>query len=235
MSTLSGGPNIVTDGLILNLDAANTKSYPGSGTTWTDLSRAGNIATLVNGPTFNSANGGSIVFDGTDDVVTVPMTNLRPTTGITQEVVVYIQSNELQVWIGSQYGVSSNNSYALWLDSTSTLACGVNIGGTLNYQTQSYTITIDKYYHFIHTYNGSTQKLYANGIEIRSWSTSGNIAYDSNNTLLAIGNDWNGSGYNTGAGFATHGNQPIVKIYNRALTASEVLQNYNATKTRFGL
>jgi len=64
-------PRIVTDGLVLALDAGNTKSYPGSGTTWTDLSGNGNTGTLTNGPTFDSANGGSIVFDGTNDYVQV--------------------------------------------------------------------------------------------------------------------------------------------------------------------
>jgi hypothetical protein len=61
---------IVTSGLVLALDAADKNSYPGSGTTWTDLSGNGNNGTLVNGPTFSSANGGSIVFDGVDDYVT---------------------------------------------------------------------------------------------------------------------------------------------------------------------
>ena len=62
-------PRTITDGLVLCLDAANRKSYPGSGTTWTDLSGRGNTGTLTNGPTYSSANGGSIVFDGTDDIV----------------------------------------------------------------------------------------------------------------------------------------------------------------------
>jgi hypothetical protein len=62
-----GGPNIVTDGLVLALDAANTKSYPGSGTVWKDLSGNGNNGTLINGPTFDTGNLGSIEFDGVDD------------------------------------------------------------------------------------------------------------------------------------------------------------------------
>ena len=64
---ISYNPRIVTDGLVLALDAGNPKSYPGSGTTWTDLSGNGNNGTLTNGPTYSSANGGSIVFDGVDD------------------------------------------------------------------------------------------------------------------------------------------------------------------------
>ena len=68
MSTVQSG-HIVTDGLVLALDAANAKSYPGSGTTWSDLSGNRNTGTLTNGPTFNSGNGGGIVFDGVDDYV----------------------------------------------------------------------------------------------------------------------------------------------------------------------
>jgi hypothetical protein len=66
---LSHSPSIATNGLVLCLDAANRKSYPGSGTTWTDLSGNGNNGTLTNGPTYSSANGGSLSFDGTNDVV----------------------------------------------------------------------------------------------------------------------------------------------------------------------
>ena len=64
---LSHSPSIVTNGLVLCLDAANSKSYPGSGTTWTDLSGRGNNGTLVNGVGYNSGNLGSLVFDGVDD------------------------------------------------------------------------------------------------------------------------------------------------------------------------
>ena len=176
-----------------------------------------------------------IVFDGTNDVITVPMGNLRPASAITQEVVVYIDNNTTQVWIGSQYGTSSGNSYALWLNGANTLSAGVNIGGSLNYQSQSYTITLNTYYHFVHTYDGTTQRIYANGVQIRQWTTTGNIEYNTNNTLLAIGNDWNGSGYNTGASLATHGKQDITKIYNRALTAEEVQNNFNGIRNRFGI
>ena len=69
------GPNIIKDGLVLTLDASSQRSYPGSGTTWYDLSGNGNNGTLTNGPTFDSGNGGSIVFDGTNDYVNGPTTN----------------------------------------------------------------------------------------------------------------------------------------------------------------
>ena len=69
MSTSEGGPNIVTDGLSLYVDAANSKSYPGNGTIWSDISKTGDDGTLVNGPTYNPNNNGSILFDGLDDYV----------------------------------------------------------------------------------------------------------------------------------------------------------------------
>ena len=76
----SFSPRIVTDGLVLYLDAANQRSYPGSGTTWSDISRGGNNGTLVNGPTFDPGNGGSIVFDGVDDYVSIPDINFTTAT-----------------------------------------------------------------------------------------------------------------------------------------------------------
>jgi hypothetical protein len=233
----NNGPRIVTDGLVLHLDAGNSRSYPGSGTSWVDLSRNGNNGTLgasTAAPTFNNFNGGSFTWDS-GDIVTVPMSGLRPTSSITQAAWVYITNNVGQVFIGSQYGTSTNNSYALWIDSANNWTAGVNISGTFNYQLHNATITLNTWYYFAHTYNGSNQILYINGTQVRSWATTGTIAYDTNNTLLAIGNDWNGGGYNTGASIGIQGRLSIIKIYNRALSAAEIRQNYNATKGRFGL
>ena len=76
---------VVTDGLVLYLDAANTKSYPGSGTAWSDLSRSGNNGTLTNGPTFNSARGGAIVLDGADDYIAI--NNIQTTSNFTYDFI----------------------------------------------------------------------------------------------------------------------------------------------------
>jgi hypothetical protein len=84
------GPKAVMDGLVMYLDAGNTKSYLSGSSTWNDLSGNGNNGTLTNGPTFSSANGGSIVFDGVDDTITVPYSStLDPTGGITIEAWIY--------------------------------------------------------------------------------------------------------------------------------------------------
>ena len=90
---LAHSPSIVMNGLVLALDAANSKSYPGSGTTWTDLSGNSNTGTLTNGPTYNSANGGSIVFDGVDDGVNIPHnSNIDIRNQITIECLFYLNS-----------------------------------------------------------------------------------------------------------------------------------------------
>lgn len=223
-------PKVNTNGLILHLDAANPKSYVSGSTTWDDLSRGRNNGTLSAGITFSN---NTLVYNSSQ-IVTIPMTNLRPTTGITQECWFLITTNTTQIFIGAQYGNGSNNSYALWIEPANTVRAGINIAGSFNTQAQSVTLTTNIYYHFLHTYDGLTQRMYLNGSEIRSWATTGTIAYDLNNTLLAVGNDWN-SGYDAGASFGVQGRLAIVRIYNRSLSPTEVLQNYNATKGRFGL
>jgi hypothetical protein len=232
----ANGGSIVTNGLVLALDAADRNSYPGSGTTWSDVSGNNNNGTLTNGPTYNSANGGSIVFDGVNDYVGATNINLKPISGITQECWLKVAA-QVQVFIGLQYGISSNNSYALWWGEggTNTWNGGVNIGGTFYYLNASTTWPTNSWVHFVHTYDGATQKLYYNTNLIASENRTGNIAYDASNTVTTIGCDFNGSGYNTGIAAPTNGSISIAKIYNRALSTQEIFQNYNAQKSRFGL
>lgn len=168
-------------------------------------------------------------------VITVPMTNLRPTTQITQECWFNTTTNVSQVFIGSQYGTSSNNSYALFLNGANTWSAGVNVAGTLNFQNHTATVSTGVYYHFVHTYDGANQNMYINGELVRTWATTGAILYDTNNTLLAVGNDWNGAGYDTGATIGVQGFMPVVRIYNRALTRDEVVQNFTAQRARYGV
>jgi hypothetical protein len=244
MSTLSGGPNIVTNGLVLNLDAANTKSYPGSGTIWTDLSRGGNNGILTNGPTFNSANGGSIVFDGTNDFV-ITILNQTPLLNITSTIT-------LESWIKStalannshgdgifSKGVSSDTNSGVY-ETLLVQSGGINypffrmrIGSsTPTYFPTNIPITLNQLYHIVSTYNGSTMRIFVNGIESGTGlSTSGNI--ETNTQQLTIGVRY--IGQSLGADSFFSGNIFSTRIYTQALTAQEVLQNYNATKTRFGL
>jgi len=227
--------NIVRNGLVLDLDAGNQYSYAGSGATWYDVSGNAFNATLIKTPTYSSDNGGILTWNGVDQYATVPMSSTLRVTSITQEVWIYLSSTADQVFIGSQYGTGSSNSFALWL-SGGTFYFGVNTGGTF-YSSSFSTPSVGVWYHLVHTYGGSSQSLYINGSLAGTYSSaaSGNITYDVNNTKLAIGADFNGTGYDTSPTLFVNGKMPIVKIYNISLSADQVLQNYNATKGRFGL
>ena len=93
MSTQNGGPNIITDGLVLYLDAGNTYSYTSGSTVWNDLSRSMLSGSLVNGPTFNTGSGGSIVFDGTNDYVLVNNLSITGNQSITVSAWINVISN----------------------------------------------------------------------------------------------------------------------------------------------
>jgi hypothetical protein len=227
---------IVQQGLVLNLDAGNIYSYAGAGATWYDVSGNSFNATLINSPTYTSDNGGVLNWaSANSQYATVPMSSTLRVANITQEAWVYLSGTADQVFIGSQYGTSSNNSFAIWVQS-GAFAFGVNTGGNFYYSTIS-TVSTGVWYNLTHTYNATTQLFYINGVLAATYNSaaSGNISYDTSNTLLAIGADFNGTGYNVGPGVYTNGKMPVVRIYNIALSAAQVLQNYNATKGRFGL
>jgi hypothetical protein len=234
-------PKIVTDGLVLYLDAGNQLSYPGSGTTWTDLSRSQINGTLVNGPTFNSANLGSIVFDGTNDYVlgSSGSTSINPTNAITVASFFNISS------YGANYApivFKQNNSsnyyeqYLLLLTNTELGFYVSSAGGAPSSQKVA-KITGDYRNQFVYavgTCDTVTDELkfYFNGNLIQT--TAFTSSFDIADTPLNIG----GTGVlKFGATYSGWVNGKIysTQIYNRALSATEVSQNYNATKTRFGL
>jgi hypothetical protein len=236
MSTLSGGPNIVTDGLVLYLDAANPASYVSGSTAWRDISRGGNNGTLVNGPTFNSANGGSIVFDGVDDWTSFGNILNTGTSDFT-----------ISAWVKSTSTAVGNNNGIVYKRSTST---STNMGYRLNMPNGAFNLhiadgvnsntlsTVSPSFNNGNWYNVvgiaiRTQKLqiFVNGqLNIETASTLATSIDTSTN--FAVG-ALNTSGTSTFHRFL--GNISNVSIYNRALSPSEVLQNFNATKTRFGL
>jgi hypothetical protein len=218
-------PKVITDGLVFYLDAANTKSYPGSGTTWVDLSKSGINGTLTNGPTFNSGNGGSIVFDGTNDYT---QTNYNPA----------LTDFTVQVWFKTPDSTNGASARILDKNFSNGFYLGKNYLGTANSwgcgirETTApygrYITLTDGQWNFIASIrSGTTNTIYGNGI---TNTTSGTVS----STALSTDNMRIGMEFNTiSAPFK--GNIAQVSIYNRALTATEVLQNYNATKGRYGL
>ena len=215
--------SIVTNGLVLNLDASNSSSYSGTGTTWTDLSVSSNNGTLTNGATFNSANGGAMVFDGIDDRV---QTNYNPTfTDFT--VCVWYKDNGSSI-----YGRLVDNNYinGFWLGKNGTTPN--QWGGGIKESPSPFGIYLtlpDSQWHFLTSVrSGTTHTIYGDGITNKISNTVSAAALSG--TSIAIG-EWSGGG--TGQIFK--GSIPQVLIYSRAITEAEIMQIFNATKGKYGL
>jgi hypothetical protein len=235
MSTLSGGPNIVVDGLVLALDAANTKSYVSGSTIWNDLSRNNNNGTLVNGPTFNTGSGGSIVFDGADDFVdcgTSATSTIRNQTQFTLNFWFkkFLSGNDFN--LGAFDDLIQKGFFIQWFSDSNVYFGVMNEVRAYNYVGLPY---VNNWFNFTFVFDGTLvgsinkAKLYINSTS-QSLLNSGAISstVPSNVLPLTLGKLTN---YNS----LGKGNLSVVQLYNRALSAQEVLQNYNATKTRFGL
>jgi hypothetical protein len=223
--SVNGGPNISENGLIFSLDAADRTSYLGSGTTWYDLVGNNNGA-LTNGPTFNSGNKGSIVFDGVDDYVEVPNFNIANT--ITVDVWVKKTSgNSWQGWLGNWNTTGNGDSWLLTQDDSNRASFYImhtnNVGD--NIVDTSGIIVGNVWYNYTGTFSNSTLSLYKNGSLVNSKSTLQNTIYQNS---LKI---W----YGRFSTFYLNGQLSNGKVYNRALSATEIAQNFNNTKSRFGL
>lgn len=206
---------IVSNGLVLNVDASYTPSYTSSGTTWYDLSYSGNNGTLTNGPTYSSSNGGSIVFDGADDYVgwgNNPLSGL--TSSITYDIWVKFSGAVKNAFTLScfNFRVYHQNNSVWYISGTGT--------GDRNI---SWTYTTN-WVNFVYSFDGTNHICYINGTTY-TVNSGGGVSSQSN---LQI------SGRNSGS-LPLNGNIAITKVYNRGLTSTEILQNYNAQKSRFGL
>jgi hypothetical protein len=233
---VSGGPHIVRDSsLVLELDAADRNSYVSGSTIWRDLTANNNSGSLTNGPTFNSSNLGSIVFDGTNDYGIINDANSLRLTSFT-----------LDAWFKptsfSQYNVILCKPYtqAPWVPPYLSYMMRLNTNGSIYevstnnnnyiYIYQNNTFTAGLLYNMTFTYNNTTgiATAYLNSSTIATQNIgSGNILYSSYPVLI-------GAGYGASpAGEFFNGNIYSTKIYNRVLSPQEILQNYNALKSRF--
>ena len=223
-------PRIVTDGLVLYLDAANTKSYPGSGTTWTDISGKSNNGTLTNGPTFDSGNKGTIVFDGSNDYVS-------ETSGLSDSL---LQGDwSISFWANFDVvntGNSTNDKPLLQHGSSSTRnglhltnRRGIMLFGLYSDDMDSIqSLTADTWYNFVFTLNNTSylKQIYINGLLDASGTGGGAYTGTGSNTRIGGKVMFFGSYFD--------GNMSNVSAYNRVLTATEVKQNYDALKWRYG-
>lgn len=222
------GPTVVTNGLVLSLDAADTNSYSGSGTTWRDLSGRGFNGTLTNGPTFNSANGGSIVFDGTNDYVALtpsftgpPVTFLawiRRNGDSQDNPGIIFDRQGSNTATGIEFRSNNFNLGYHWNDNPSTYGFSSGlIVPNLTWCQVAVSITTNSAILYLNTSS-------ATNTNIPTFYTHPNKTF----TSLRIANDSFGSRY-------LNGNVAVAMVYTRALSATEITQNYNALKSRFGL
>ena len=231
------GPSIVRNGLIICLDAADRKSYPGSGTSWNNLGSQSTTGTLNNTPTwYPNEKGGSFYFDtfstGSGDTEGVTFTNLPDvTTGLTMEMFVNLSNS-----------AKNFTQYAGWLCGRESKYRIIYGNGALGFTCATvnndwgntrdvyvYPPTIGLWMHLTCLYDGTYNRIYINGeLAGTSASTSGNISTTYNQPFYWF---WTGAGILEGG----RGYGSVLRIYNRGLTAAEVAQNFNAQRRRFGL
>lgn len=226
---------IVTQGLVLDLDAAKRDSYAGTGTAWNDISGNRNNGTLTNGPTFDSGNGGSIMFDGSNDrvvstalqitnAITISFWMKTTTTANLNAIVCRDETGSARLWNVLYRGITLRYlTFVVW-----------HTNGTSTELLSTANILDDGLWkHIVCTYDGTTStnnyRIYINGA-LDKQSTPNNTGINTNlTTALTLGALTNGNGW------FFNGSIAQVLIYNKYFSAAEVLQNYNATKGRFGL
>jgi len=229
------GPKIITSGLVLALDAADINSYPRSGNTWYNISENGNNGTLINGPTFNSANGGSFFTDGSDDYISTPYSG-SATDSYTFSVWFKNDNYSENKFILSrgrdQTGVfvTGWSLYnAVLTDGRATIGIVItspSLEGLATYSTS--VLALNTWYYITGVWTASTSlQVYVNGVLENTLSTAGKTV------LRSSTNGWVLSSIDNT--IFTNGYTAACHIYNRVLSGPEILQNYNALKIRFGL
>jgi len=222
-------PNIVMNGLVLALDAGNPKSYPGSGTTWTDLSGNGNNGTNYN-MTYSSNNGGIFDFNDTSSVSIIPnSTSLNPTTGLTIESWVNFDGNTNDFIfekgnVNTQFSLFSHSNDIVFR----TFHSGDSSYHTQNPSKASVGVVNGQWHHIVGSWDGSTKRIYVDGVLRNSVSKSGNLVTQT--TGAAVGR-FGG----TTSGYYFGGYIPKVALYSRGLSTSEIQKNFDALRSRFGI
>ena len=231
---LDNGLTYIKDGLVLDLDAANPLSYPGTGTIWTDLSGNDNDGTLV-GPSYTEDNQGALVFDGVNDYVSKSGWTSPPTNNFTIGCWVRFSDNVNERYvlsigrdIGAPTGGLALIAYGFnFISDVIFFECGSGVGRV----SSGIIPTLNVWYYLTVTADGTNTKFYING-DLKNTSLQGSGAITSSPTL-SIGSYVNSTG--TPGVYFHSGNIAQVQIYNRALTPEEVQQNYNVFKGRYGL
>lgn len=226
-------PPIVSNGLQLHLDAGNSSSYSGSGTTWSDLSGNGNHATLVNGPTYSSSDGGYIQFDGSNDHASVSSLDIPDKPFTVAAWVNHTSINGWRSYMGQDTSESTSHAalYFQKRNNTNDFAISVNPIGPSNNVVADSTITAstNTWYNVCGVVSTTSLKIYVNGTLEGTANSSTAIAPRTGNLLIGA------SFWNRNIVDFFPGKISSVFIYDRELSATEVTQNYNAIRSRYGL
>ena len=228
-------PKIATNGLILCVDSGNTKSYPGTGATWTDISRNSNTVTLTNTPTFSTANNGILTFSRTGVQYGETSTSLANTPNWTAEAWVKFTTvpsanSTVSALVTNVYnGANLNFSLTTDIDGTANKGIYAAFYNGAWRASAPHVPSAGVWYQYCGTYDGASIKLYVNGDLFSSVAYVGTAA---SGGIIRIARRWDSTAV---AGNIIDGAIPIVRVYNRALAATEVLQNFNANKGRYNL
>ena len=221
------GPHIVTDGLVQAIDAASARSYPGSGTAWNDLSVKGNNTTLENGPVYSSDKQGVFEMDGTNDYVDAAAS--QSVYNITRYISAFatVKTNNLSGFNGIFGQFQGGNGMVHF--QTSGTVFGVFIYGPNLGVTSTATLTSNVWMNLGFTFDGTTAKMFLNGLKVGSGTTSSTANLG---TSSPADMSW-GRCFSSARHF--DGDFAEGKLYNRALTEAEALQNFNGIRSRFGI
>ena len=222
-------PKVSNSGLMLYLDASNTKSYPRSGSVWSDLTGNRNNGTLVNGPTFDSGRGGSIVFDGTNDSVSVSYSATSMASWATAQTVLFWEYHDFTTGRRNIWNQAYGGAGTWTCEGGSTISYYFGNSGTDNNPytfLASSTTPIGRWNMLAVTRDASQVKWYVNSVNTATMTNPYGVLTNTT-TNITIGNGYTGT--------PCVGKIAIVQAYNKALTPAEISQNYNTLKSRFGL
>ena len=220
-------PKIITDGLVLCLDAGDSKSYGGSGTTWTDRSGYGNHGSIINSPTFSSDNNGNFAFDATNEYISIAETSTLDLQSYTYAFWIKRTQAQSNGWLQLLQRSTSNRNPGIWfyINQVDRLHFSIRVSSNSAPSVNPTGFYLNEWHYFTATveYDGTNTSMngYTDGV-----LTDGPVNLIGVSPTLGTGGSFIGK-------FGLH--LADLKVYNRALTEDEVLQNYNATKGRFGL
>jgi hypothetical protein len=222
----TSGPTIVTNGLLLDLDAANPKSYPGAGTAWNDISGNANNATLTGSPTYSNTNAGIFSLNGTTAWIDCGNATIFSPPLLTASVMVRCVSFSTRPHLFGRGSGTSGNFYMV-VETSGIFRFYNDIGANWVIAANTTAFPLNTWTYVTVTHDGTVSKIYYNGVQQAQGARVGSLRNWQSNTLQ-IGSILSGSSL-------INGNVAFAQLYDRALLDSEIQQNFNAVRGRYGI